>query len=235
MTPANSLVVAGLEPVGRIAAPLREQVLGRLRQAIRDFELQPGQRLVERELMEWLGVSRTTVREAIRELATEGLVTVVPQKGAVVSAPSLTEAEDLYEVRAGLESLIVRRFVERATDDQVDRLVATVDELDEVTNEHTTIRELLKAKDDFYVVLVEGAGSAALQQLLESIQVRVQALRATSLSEKGRPLQVVRELRGIVEAIQRRDDETASALCAAHVRTAARTALAHLRAEEAGL
>ncbi|TPW71689.1 GntR family transcriptional regulator [Schumannella sp. 10F1B-5-1] len=233
-TPANSIAISGLiAPVGRVAAPLREQVIGRLRQAIREFELQPGQRLVERELIEWLGVSRTTVRDAIRELATEGLVTVVPQKGAVVATPSLAEAEDLYEVRAGLESLIVRRFVERASDEQVARLTATVDELAEVTTDQTTIRELLMAKDDFYVVLVEGAGSAALQQLLESIQARVQVLRATSLSEKGRPMEVVRELRGIVDAIGRRDAESASALCAVHVRTAAITALSHLRAEQA--
>src|SRR5262245_10208805 len=92
-----------VEPVGRVAAPLREKVVVALRQAIMDFQLKPGQRLVEREIIERLGVSRTTVREALRELASEGLVTVVPQKGAVVSTPTLDAAEDLYEVRASLE------------------------------------------------------------------------------------------------------------------------------------
>ena len=75
--------------MGRIAAPLREQVIAALRQAILDFQLKPGQRLVERELIEQLGVSRTTIREALRELTAEGLITVIPQKGAIVSAPSL--------------------------------------------------------------------------------------------------------------------------------------------------
>ena len=233
MNTVNSLSATWTaEPVGRSAAPLREQVIATLRQAIRDFELQPGQRLVERELIEHLGVSRTTIREAIRELSTEGLVTVVPQKGAVVSTPSLEDAADLYEVRASLESLVVQRFVERATDDQVRRLVATVDDLAAVTTATTPIPELLRAKDHFYEVLIEGARSPALQQLLEGIQGRVQVLRATSLSESGRPLEVVKELRGIVDAVAERDAVTASTRCAAHVRSAAITALSHLRAEQ---
>jgi DNA-binding GntR family transcriptional regulator len=220
------------EPIGRSAAPLREQVISALRRAIRDFELRPGQRLVERELVESLGVSRTTVREAIRELATEGLVTVVPQKGAIVSSPTLEDATDLYEIRASLESLLVRYFVQRADPAQVGRLARTVDELAARTNASTSIHELLVSKDSFYAVLMEGAKSPALQQLIESIQGRVQVLRATSLSEQGRPLEVVKELRGIVGAVIARDADAASALCADHIRSAARTALAHLRADD---
>lgn len=230
---SNSLTDSwSAEPVGRIAAPLREQVTTMLRQAIVDFSLKPGQRLVERELMERLEVSRTTVREAIRELSAEGLVTVVPQKGAVVATPSLDDATDLYEVRASLESLVVQRFVERASDEQVERLRQTVEDFASTTTANTAIGDVLKSKDHFYEVLIEGARSAALQQLLESIQARVQVLRATSMSEPGRPLEVVDELRGIVSAIMDRDVELASARCAAHIRRAAITALAHLRTEQ---
>lgn len=230
---SNSLTGSwNAEPVGRVAAPLREQVTALLRQAIIDFSLKPGQRLVERELMERLAVSRTTIREAIRELSAEGLVTVVPQKGAIVTAPSLDDSIDLYEVRASLESLVVQRFVERASDEQVERLSQTVEDFAAATTATTEIRSVLKAKDRFYEVLIEGASSAALQQLLESIQARVQVLRATSMSEPGRPLEVVEELRGIVAAIADRDAERASTLCAAHIRRASVTALAHLRAEQ---
>src|ERR671930_1642149 len=91
--------------VGRVAAPLREQVLDVLRQAILDFRFKPGQRLIERELIEQIGVSLTTVREVLRQLAAEGLVTTIPQKGAIVASPSRADAEDLYEVRAALEAL----------------------------------------------------------------------------------------------------------------------------------
>jgi len=234
MSAVNSLAEAWTtEPLGRVAAPLREQVVVKLRQAITDCTLKPGQRLVERELIERLGVSRTTVREALRELASEGLVTIVPQKGAVVTAPTLEEAIDLYEVRASLESLTVRRFAERATDSQVQRLRASVHHLNEVSIRTEDIQQVLAAKDLFYAVLVEGAGSEVLRQLLEGIKARVQVLRATSLSVSGRTFQAVDELRAIVDAIAAQDAELASRLCAEHVMAAANTALMHLREEMA--
>lgn len=231
MARANSLAESWTaKPVGRVAAPLREQVLTALRQAILDFELKPGQRLVERELMEQLAVSRTTVREALRELTSEGLVTVVPQRGAVVATPSLDDAVDLYEVRAALESLVVQRFVERASDDQVRRLDAAVQGFQDASIRTADIRQILAAKDLFYVVLIEGAQSSALQQLLEGIQARVQVLRATSLSEEGRTFAAVRELRAVVDAIKERDAPLAARLTADHIRSAAATALQHIRA-----
>ena len=74
--------------VNRVAAPVREQVLEQLRQAIVEMRLKPEQRLVERELIEQTGVSRTTIREVLRQLAAEGLVTTIPHKGTVVASPS---------------------------------------------------------------------------------------------------------------------------------------------------
>lgn len=230
MAPTNSLASSWTaQTVGRVAAPLREQVTSALRQAILSLELKPGQRLVERELIEQLGVSRTTIREALRVLTSEGLVTVVPQRGAMVSALSLNEAEDLYKVRAALESLVVEHFVERASDLEVDKLRRTVEDFAGVCATTTDIRELLAAKDRFYAVLVAGARSTALRQLLESIQARVQLLRATSMSEGGRPLESVQELRAVVEAIATRDAKRAAELCAEHVRRASVTALSYLR------
>lgn len=230
MARANSLAESWTAvPVGRVAAPLREQVITALRQAILDFQLKPGQRLVERELIEQLGVSRTTVREALRELTSEGLVTVVPQKGAVVATPTLDDAIDLYEVRAALESLVVQRFVERASDAQVERLKAAVERFHDESIRTADIRQILAAKDLFYTVLIEGAASTALQQLLEGIQARVQVLRATSLSEEGRTFSAVRELRAVVDAISARDAELAARLTAEHIRAAAATALLHMR------
>jgi len=219
-------------PVDRVAAPLREQVISALRAAILDFRLRPGQRLVERELIEQLGVSRTTVREALRELTSEGLVTIVPQRGAVVSAPSLAEAEDLYDIRAVLESILVERFVERATDEQIDRLVAAVEHFAEATAGTRDIRVILDAKDAFYEVLVEGAASPALQNIIEGIQARVRLLRATSMGEPGRAEEAAEELRLVAAAAKKRRSGEAARLCAAHVRNASKTALKQLRAVE---
>lgn len=221
-------------PVDRVAAPLREQVISALRAAILDFQLRPGQRLVERELIEQLGVSRTTVREALRELTSEGLVTVVPQRGAVVSAPSLVEAEDLYEIRAVLESILVERFVERATDEQLARLHEAVEYFATTTAGTSDIRVILDAKDSLYEVLIEGAASPALKNIIEGIQARVRILRATSMGEPGRAEEAAEELRRMVAAARLRHSAEAAQLCATHVRNAAKTALKNLRlAEEA--
>jgi len=214
--------------IHQLAAPLRAQVLKALRDAILNYDLKPGQKLVERELMENLGVSRTTIREALRELTSEGLVTVFPHRGSFVSKPSLEDASDLYEVRAILESVVVSRFVDRATNAEIKQLGETVTELERISKDSDDIREILRAKDEFYAVLVQGARSPALKQILEGIQARVQILRATSLSKPGRPKETIKELRAIVAAIKKRDAETAAKLCSDHVRKASITALAHL-------
>ena len=214
--------------IHQLAAPLRAQVLKALRDAILNYDLKPGQKLVERELMENLGVSRTTIREALRELTSEGLVTLFPHRGSFVSKPSLEDASDLYEVRAILESVVVSRFVDRATNAEIKQLGETVTELERISKDSDDIREILRAKDEFYAVLVQAARSPALKQILEGIQARVQILRATSLSKPGRPKEMIKELRAIVAAIKKRDAETAAKLCSDHVRKASITALAHL-------
>ncbi|MET4538629.1 DNA-binding GntR family transcriptional regulator [Arthrobacter bambusae] len=228
MTNSNSQTLKLDRSVVRIAAPLREQVIVALRQAILDFRFEPGQRLVERELIELLGVSRTTVREALRELTSEGLVTVVPQKGAVVTVPTPEEALDLYDVRATLEGLIVKRFVERASQSQVISLDAAVERFAEVVEEGVEIRQLLVTKDRIFDVLLDGAGSPAMQQIIEGIQARVRVLRATSMSGEGRLAASVKELRDIVGAVRERDAAKAADLHAQHIRAAASSALAHL-------
>jgi DNA-binding GntR family transcriptional regulator len=217
--------------IGRVAAPLRDQVLNVVRQAILNFELQPGQRLVERELIEKLDVSRTTVREVIARLAAEGLVTVVPQKGAIVSVLSVSEAADIYEMRASLEALAVRRFIERATADQRAQLrgcLAEVEAAAEATG--TTPIDELNAKDHFYEVLLAGANSPPLSQMLSILHARVRVLRAMSLSTPGRPVEAAGEIRLVVEAIEAGDTRRAAELCKKHVRASAKMGQARLAA-----
>jgi DNA-binding GntR family transcriptional regulator len=231
----NSLTgaLSGIQ-VGRVAAPLREQVLDGLRDAILNFELKPGERLVERELIERIGVSRTTIREVLRELTAEGLVVVVPKKGAVVYAPSKEEAKDLYAVRASLEALAVRRFIERAPAEAVDALRETVDTMEKVVAAGGDMLVLLQAKDRFYNVLLAGAASPTIQDILGRVQARVRLLRATSLSQPGRPSQVIKEIRALVEAIASRDAAAATRLCDAHLSTAAATGIKALDTETSG-
>ncbi len=113
--------------VARVAAPLRQQVLDELRRAIIDGEIAPGSRLVERDLCARMGVSRTVVREVLRQLESEGLVGMIPHRGPVVRALSLDEARELYAIRAVLEGLAARIFATDASAAQVDRLLRTVE------------------------------------------------------------------------------------------------------------
>lgn len=232
-TTTNSLADAwASSPVGRVAAPLREQVIGALRAAILDFRLKPGQRLVERELIEQLGVSRTTVREALRELTSEGLVTVVPQKGAIVSAPSLDEARDLYEARAALEAVVVRQFTERASRSLIMRLAAAAESFAEATEAGGGPDPILAAKDDFYQVLCEGSGSEVLKQLTEGLQARVRVLRVVGMYPEGHAV-AVEELRNVIDAVQRGDGAQAAQLYAQHILRSGDNALQSLEKAEA--
>jgi DNA-binding GntR family transcriptional regulator len=215
-------------PVPRVAAPLRDQVFDVVRQAILDFDLRPGQRLIERQLVEDLGVSRTTVREVLARLASEGLVTVIPQRGAIVSVLSSAEAADIYEMRIALESLAVERFVERATPEQVRELRVTLAGYAKAVRQKGTANGALRAKDAFYEVLLAGANSPPLAETLTMLQGRVRLLRATSLSVPNRAAASVRELTELVDAIEQRDVARATAACAAHIRTAARTGIGRL-------
>jgi GntR family transcriptional regulator, trigonelline degradation regulator len=212
--------------VGRVAAPLREQVLDVLRQAILDFRLKPGQRLIERELIEQTGVSRTIIREVLLQLASEGLVTTIPQKGAIVVVPSAQEAADLYEVRAALEALAGRRFVRHATAEQVKQLRKAFREIVRVSKRRgAAIQDMLQAKDAFYEVLLEGAGNSAIRSTLDGLRARVRVLRATSLSQPDRTSETLKEIEAIVDAAEARDEDAMAEACAHHVNQAARSGL----------
>ena len=229
MTP-DSNATNGLDlssRVGRVAAPLREQVVELLREAILDFRLKPGQRLIERELIEQTGVSRTTIREVLRQLAAEGLVTTIPQRGAVVMVPSPQEAADIYELRAALESLAARRFTERASEQQLKDLRKAFREIERLSKRKrdADVQTMLQAKDHFYDVLLEGSGNSVVRSMLEGLHARVRVLRATSLSQPDRPAGTLQEIRALVEALEARDGDAAAEAAAAHVNAAARAGL----------
>ena len=211
--------------VQRVAAPVREQVLEQLRHAIIEMRLQPAQRLVERELIEQTGVSRTTIREVLRELAAEGLVTTIPHKGTVVASPTLERAVELYEVRAVLEGMAARQFVEHAGEAHMARIREGFEAI-ETAARGSEGPGMLAAKRLFYNALFEGAANRTIQEIVEGLQARVTVLRRASLAQPGRSARTVAEVRAIVEALEARDGERAAAACVHHVNQAARTVFA---------
>lgn len=210
------------------AAPLRQQVVDRLRAAVIAGDLRPGQRLTERELIERVGVSRTVIREALRQLETEGLVETLPNRGPAVRALTRAEATDLYRIRASLEALAARLFVERAPESLVRQLAAT---LREVEGAYATgdAQAILEVKNRFYAVLHEGAGSAVLSSMLVGLHARIWRWRALGLTHPersaDRPRRAAGALRALVDAIGRRDADEAERVIREDTADAAREAM----------
>jgi DNA-binding GntR family transcriptional regulator len=216
--------------VQREAAPIRAQTLEKLREAISDGYFQPGQRLLERELCEQLGVSRTSLREALRQLESEGLVCTIPNHGPIVAKMTLRDAEEIYQVREVLECLASRLFALKADEAHATKLAEAVTSLEQKSREND-IRGFLQAKKRFYEILFSGSGNRVLYSFHRSLIARVNVLRQTSLSQSGRVRESAEEIAGLVRVILQRDPDAAWQQCSEHVRRAAKAATEVLRTE----
>ena len=207
---------------------VRAMVAQKLREAIMSGTLKPGQRLVERELCEMTGVSRPSIREALRLLEADGLVNTVPHRGPVVSTISLEEAKQLYAARAVLEGFAGRECarlhdpaVVRRIGDALTRLKAAAAKSDFKSDFTAT----LEAKTEFYAALIGGCQNAFIERMLKPLHDRITLLRITSMSQPKRINKSLREVTAIWRAIQNGDPDLAERCCVDHVRSAAEAAL----------
>jgi DNA-binding GntR family transcriptional regulator len=218
--------------VSRIHAPVRNQTLRVLRDAIIDGRFKPGSRLIERELCEFTGVSRTSIREALRQLESEGLIKLIPNKGPIVATLTLEEAKNIYEVRKVMEGLACRLFAERATPSQTEALSRAV-ELYEKACRRGGSKDLIQAihaKNKFYEIILKGCRNKIVHSFITSLHARITYLRSASLSRHGRPVESLAEIKAILEAIKQHDAEAAWNASINHVskaETAALEALNH--------
>ena len=208
-------------------APVRHQTVINLRQAILEGRFLPGDRLYEQRLCDLMGVSRTSIREALRQLESEGLVTMLPNRGPVVTEITLQDAEDIYQVRELLEGLAAELFARRADAQAIEALDAAVGNLEECIRQRDD-RTLLKKKNEFYEILFRGSRNLVLYTLLNSLLARVSVLRGISLSQPHRPRQSLSEIKKIIRAIKARDPEAAYLASKEHVRKAAAVAIESL-------
>jgi DNA-binding GntR family transcriptional regulator len=214
--------------ISHIAAPVREQVEARLREAIVTGHFSPGERLIERELCSLLGVSRTSLREALRQLEGDGLVTTIPHKGVVVATITSAQAREIYEVRAVVEGLAGRLCAEHLTSELEADLTAAMRHI-EAVSQAQDLAGLVAAKEQFYQVLLAGCGNRTAGVVLQSLHDRIASLRALTLAQPGRAEASVAEMRRILEAIVSQDGSAASRACIEHVEQAARVAAAVLQ------
>jgi DNA-binding GntR family transcriptional regulator len=188
--------------------PMSRAVASEIREAILRGRFAAGQRLVEKDLTTTFGVSRTSVREALRELEAQGYISLVPHKGAFISQPTEEELRDLYAVAAVLEGLAARLAVERITDEGLDRL-----------REITRALEKCRLEGDvdgyyhhnhlFHKTFVEASGNARLSEQVELVRSQIVKTRILSHAVPDRLEQSMREHKGILAAFLRRDSARA--------------------------
>jgi DNA-binding GntR family transcriptional regulator len=199
---------------------LNARLVRGLRGAILSGDLKGGARLVEREMTEMFGVSRGLLREAIQTLASEGLITLVPHKGPVVTLLGREEAAELYRVRGALEGLACSEFTQRASDDQRQELFDIFDRLEAMMGKEDP-NALVEAKNDFYRCLLTGAANNVLEQMFTQLNNRIVQLRRLTLSASGRFLDTLKEIGKVVDAIRAGDGPLAKSFAEAHVAAAA--------------
>jgi DNA-binding GntR family transcriptional regulator len=215
---------------GRLAAlqepqvSLRSRIIESLRRAIETGVLEPGARLVERELCEQLKVSRTSLREALGELQAEGILTYSPTRRLSVSVISPADAENAYRIRGTLEALVVEQFIEKASEDECAALIKEGDRL-KAAYRSGDVDRMLVAKRAFYDRICSGAQNAIAFDIINRLVLRTSGLRRRSLMRKPRQQQSIKEVDILLAAIARRDAEAARKAALQNVANSAKSAL----------
>ncbi|MBL4598427.1 MAG: GntR family transcriptional regulator [Rhizobiaceae bacterium] len=210
--------------VDRPAATLRRSVTESIRQAIATGHFNAGDRMPERDLCDMTGVSRTLVREALRQLESEGLIHVIAHKGPVVATITAEQAAGIYQVREVLEGLAAEQFAIRANDDHRAALHTAFGEVQSAYDTGDVLMRL-SAKNRFYDCLIDGAGNEALGSSLFMLNSRAMILRGRSLQMPARAEKSLQELKALIAALDERDGKKAHKMAVAHVRSAAETVM----------
>ncbi|NNU80789.1 GntR family transcriptional regulator [Halovulum dunhuangense] len=222
----------GLVPIHHNPAPLRTRIIESMRSAIERGILKPGERLVEKDLCDRLGVSRTSLREALRELESEGIVASVTARGLTVVRLSYRDAENIYRIRADIEALIMEQFIERADDAALKTLLDLCDHTI-ACYEAGDFVPIVDAKRQLYLHLCTVAENMVAHEILSKLTLRTAQLRRGSVTRPARQEQSIREMRDLKAAIAARDVDGARRAARSHVESAARSALEFARTRSA--
>jgi DNA-binding GntR family transcriptional regulator len=196
--------------------PLRDVVFNTLRQRILTGELKPGERLMEIHLANCLGVSRTPIREAIHKLSLEGLVTMVPRRGAEVSRISKQDLQDVLEVRRTLDTLAVRLACARMTDEEKQNLHEANAEFAKstLTKDATTIAQ---SDVKFHDIILMSTGNRRLVQMVNNLAEQVYRYRLEYVKDSRNHMRLIEEHDKISNSIAKGDNETAEKLIQSHI------------------
>lgn len=204
--------------------PLREVVCETLREAIVNGVLKPGERLMEIQLAEELGVSRTPVREAIRKLELEGFVIMIPRRGTYVADLSIKDINEVFEVRTALEVLAAGLAAERITEEeleQMERLLVSIGEYIEKGD----LEKIVEVDSTFHDILYQATRNDRLVQIINNLREQLTRFRSISMAYPGRLKNTLEEHSRLVEALAARDHELAERLATEHMENSEQTLL----------
>lgn len=196
--------------------PLRDVVFNTLRQAILRGELKPGERLMEIQLANKLGVSRTPIREAIRKLELEGLVLMIPRKGAEVAEITEKSLRDVLEVRRALEELSVQLACEKITKEEIRELERVAKEFQQVVKSND-ITEIAEVDVRFHDIIYTATDNQKLIQLLNNLREQMYRYRVEYLKRDGVFPQLIAEHEAIIRHIENNEKEKATEVMCRHI------------------
>ena len=212
--------------------PLRDVVFNTLRQAILKGELKPGERLMEIQLANKLGVSRTPVREAIRKLELEGLVLMIPRKGAEVAEITRQDMEDVLEVRTALEELAVKDACDHITDAQLSELKKASNEFKKALLEGKDLVTCADADMHFHDVILSATNNRRLIQMLNNLSEQMYRYRMEYLMDERTHKTLIEEHDAIRRALKKHDKVKAGAAIRVHIDNQKRSILESLTEKE---
>ncbi len=203
---------------------LSSKIFNILRDNILEGKYSPDEKLVEIKLADELGVSRTPVREALKQLELEGLVENIPNRGVIVKGISKQDISDIYTIRLAIEAIAVDWAMERMTDDDLDKLK----ELYELMEFYTIKKDVLKISElnsQFHEIIYKATKSRYLEQILKDFQYYIKTTRNKSLKTPGRLDSALDEHKAILDAFLERDAEKAKIVLTEHIDTSKRNAI----------
>ena len=196
--------------------PLRDVVFNTLRQAILTGELKPGERLMEIHLANRLGVSRTPIREAIRKLELEGLVTMIPRRGAEVAQITEKSLQDVLEVRRTLDALSVELACERISEEELEQLGVACKKVEEAIA-GKDLKKIAQADVAFHDIIVKATRNSRLVQMVNNLSEQMYRYRFEYIKDESKHGSLMDEHRIIFESLKNGDKETACKTAKLHI------------------
>lgn len=190
---------------------LREKILETIRDAILKGSLKPGERVSEPDLAERFGISRTPIREAFRQLESEGYLQVVPRKGAVVASLSERDIEEFYAIKIILEGFAARMAADKLTAKEIERLESINERLYKLADEGD-VKTFFRVHNEFHEVFIKAAGNDKLSEMINQLVMKFKRLRLASLSHPGRMKISIEDHRDMIQAFKEHDGSRADSL-----------------------